>query len=1347
MRFSLCRSSSLRVVVALTALSATLVSVAFARPRPGTKPGPFRLFSSAVEFIGTNRVQCNVFASGQLCYAGSSTAGSGFWPKGTADQYNFAGGIQIAGEVDNALPKSSNAFSGDTAGAFFYNTGFTSNGLAVRPIFSSQDAGDVANWPDEARVPQGDATENLFDPTLRGQITASQGDRWWLSWEGDPSDLAGGRAHPLGIAVETRFMAWNFPSGNEDIVYFIFTFYNVTSSQDAPYVNIRPSLRPIIANQGKIFQALNSAKYGPIPDEGYTIKNLFVDVVQDPDVADFNRNFSGVNLPFNLGFAYQADFSEASARARGWTFDPAIFGSAPFFNGVGFFGVKYLLSPVNPATGQEVGLTQFNVFTNGGTLSDPGDDKQLYRYMTGNLLASDGSGCNAPPNSKICAIDLSTPTDVRFLEASGPFDLAPGQGASIVVAYVYAAPVQDGACPGVSCFVPPADAGNASRLTILGDPVRMGTSPANVNQVDRMTGYLTNTNGSAADTNVAKVTQEEFVVRKGSLLGKALVAQTVFNNKFLLPFAPERPPFFLVPGDNQVTVIWSKSATETVPDPFFAIASQPKNADGTVNALYDPNFRGTDVEGYRVYRGRASNPSELTLIAQFDYAPDPFSIRGHFADFRATVNPSSQCAPELGVFLQCPAAYTAPPAPGDPYTVSADVDLLGTVTQVIPGDRVLLAAGTAQILPGKLDTAFADISRGKVAVGVSTDLKNNGVPFLFVDHSVRNSLRYFYAVTAFDVNSVSSGPSSLESSRVAKPVTPVRSPNNLASSSSAVGAILDRDGTPLTNTTLPTLDPTTGEFSGPFPPADPAGAVLGFANLVADVVNGSSSTFSVKLDSIQLGEASDGNIFGNVDPQPHTYWYTAKPGTPDANVFSVPVSQTSGGTGAGGTAVDSAGTGFFDGAADISAANANKFEGGGSSFKLSGKMTQTLPASSYTSNWGVGCAFTDPGFTGGSGCSYNGSRWFDGPSPTTNETKADPNAGNMLLGGPLADYNNAGQLTGVSVIYEPHAYISFNREWRNLDWVLGGAARAADFNVYWGAGGLVDSVVDITHNVQVPFDTAVGGGFGILTTANSGGAGSFDARPGELTVTDIGCVVPLNSLGGTQIRIPCTATTPYNLSRTATLGTIAFTSDSIPYAKSAVLSPPAPQPGFLFYLPGHMFLMQMAALPAAGTVWSMRSYIGAISGGNGADGALGPYTFTPALRSFTAVGAQAQVTLSANIVANAVTKNDLSRVHTVPDPYYVESKYEVSTDTKVLKFVGLPQDCIIRIYSVSGVLVRIIEHHAGNYSSTSFGQGSEHDWDLRNRNNQVVASGVYFWHVEAGDARKVGRFTVVNFAQ
>ena len=59
------------------------------------------------------------------------------------------------------------------------------------------------------------------------------------------------------------------------------------------------------------------------------------------------------------------------------------------------------------------------------------------------------------------------------------------------------------------------------------------------------------------------------MVQPGSLLGKALVAQTIFDSQFLLPFAPARPEFFLVPGDNQVTVLWRPSPTEANGDAFF----------------------------------------------------------------------------------------------------------------------------------------------------------------------------------------------------------------------------------------------------------------------------------------------------------------------------------------------------------------------------------------------------------------------------------------------------------------------------------------------------------------------------------------------------------------------------------------------------------------------------------------------------------------------------------------------------------------------------------------------------------------------------------------------------------
>jgi hypothetical protein len=221
---------------------------------------------------------------------------------------------------------------------------------------------------------------------------------------------------------------------------------------------------------------------------------------------------------------------------------------------------------------------------------------------------------------------------------------------------------------------------------------------------------------------------------------------------------------------------------------------------------------------------------------------------------------------------------------------------------------------------------------------------------------------------------------------------------------------------------------------------------------------------------------------------------------------------------------------------------------------------------------------------------------------------------------------------------------------------------------------------------------------------------------------------------------------PVALSNTAVLGPIAFFRNNGPTGLigggEAATNPPAAEPGFVFYIAGDVFAMSMPALPAPGTVWALRTYAGQIVGAPGA------YAFTPApVRPFTAIGATAALEFGVSSVVASAKNSDLRNVHTVPDPYYVKSAYEASTDQKILKFVGLPQDAIIRIYSASGVLVRLLEHHGGQYASTSASQGSEMNWDLRNRNNQVVASGVYFYHVEAGDARRVGRFTVVNFAQ
>jgi hypothetical protein len=108
---------------------------------------------------------------------------------------------------------------------------------------------------------------------------------------------------------------------------------------------------------------------------------------------------------------------------------------------------------------------------------------------------------------------------------------------------------------------------------------------------------------------------------------------------------------------------------------------------------------------------------------------------------------------------------------------------------------------------------------------------------------------------------------------------------------------------------------------------------------------------------------------------------------------------------------------------------------------------------------------------------------------------------------------------------------------------------------------------------------------------------------------------------------------------------------------------------------------------------------------------------------------------------SVTTEALLAQVHTVPDPYYVTNGLEITANTKVLRFVNLPAQAIIRIYSVSGILVNVLTHNDA-------GGGGEEVWNLRNRNNQFVASGVYFYHVETPDGQtKIGRLTVVNYAQ
>ena len=116
---------------------------------------------------------------------------------------------------------------------------------------------------------------------------------------------------------------------------------------------------------------------------------------------------------------------------------------------------------------------------------------------------------------------------------------------------------------------------------------------------------------------------------------------------------------------------------------------------------------------------------------------------------------------------------------------------------------------------------------------------------------------------------------------------------------------------------------------------------------------------------------------------------------------------------------------------------------------------------------------------------------------------------------------------------------------------------------------------------------------------------------------------------------------------------------------------------------------------------------------------------------------------------------DLGKIRVVPNPYFVTNRAVTLEGTDKIFFTHLPPHCTIRIYTLAGELVRTIEHESTElYSpddrSSQGDKGGTASFELLNRYNQALASGVYIYHVEARDesdtvvGNKIGRFAIIR---
>jgi hypothetical protein len=117
---------------------------------------------------------------------------------------------------------------------------------------------------------------------------------------------------------------------------------------------------------------------------------------------------------------------------------------------------------------------------------------------------------------------------------------------------------------------------------------------------------------------------------------------------------------------------------------------------------------------------------------------------------------------------------------------------------------------------------------------------------------------------------------------------------------------------------------------------------------------------------------------------------------------------------------------------------------------------------------------------------------------------------------------------------------------------------------------------------------------------------------------------------------------------------------------------------------------------------------------------------------------------SADKIDTEKAKKDLDRIKVVPNPYVASALWEIKNPytsgrgPRSLHFTNLPNQCTIRIFTVSGELVDVIEHNSPFSGGTAY-------WDMLSKDRLSISYGVYVYHIDApGIGQKIGKFAVIK---
>lgn len=104
-----------------------------------------------------------------------------------------------------------------------------------------------------------------------------------------------------------------------------------------------------------------------------------------------------------------------------------------------------------------------------------------------------------------------------------------------------------------------------------------------------------------------------------------------------------------------------------------------------------------------------------------------------------------------------------------------------------------------------------------------------------------------------------------------------------------------------------------------------------------------------------------------------------------------------------------------------------------------------------------------------------------------------------------------------------------------------------------------------------------------------------------------------------------------------------------------------------------------------------------------------------------------------SVATTETSKNALSEINVVPNPYYGYSSDELRELDNVVRLTNLPPTCTVTIYSLDGNVIRTFTRdEAAKDLGTGRLQISPYlEWDLKTNKNILISSGVYLIHVNA----------------